>query len=94
MTPLVKADNLGKDYGRGHGVSGLSFELRQGEILGLLGVNGAGKSTTMDMLSGNLVPTRGRIHINGIDLAENPKKAKRALGYLPEQPPLARSLYP
>ncbi|MGH8399975.1 MAG: ABC transporter ATP-binding protein, partial [Gammaproteobacteria bacterium] len=55
---------------------------------GFLGPNGAGKSTTMQMLSGNLAPSAGRIQINGIDLLDEPKRAKALIGYLPEVPPL------
>ncbi|HEV2213366.1 MAG TPA: ATP-binding cassette domain-containing protein, partial [Gammaproteobacteria bacterium] len=66
----------------------LSFELGKGEILGLLGPNGAGKTSTLQMLSGNLAPSAGRIFIDGVDLLDEPLKAKTALGYLPEVPPL------
>src|SRR5690606_16155582 len=61
-----------------------------GEVLGFLGPNGAGKSTTMQVITGNLAPSVGRVAINGIDILEQPKAAKAALGYLPEQPPVYR----
>jgi ABC-2 type transport system ATP-binding protein len=57
-------------------------------VLGLLGPNGAGKSTTMQMITGNLAPSAGRIRIDGIDLLDDPKRAKAGIGYLPEQPPV------
>ena len=85
---LVKVENLYRYYDATAAVRDLSFELRQGEILGLLGPNGAGKTSSMQMLSGNLAPTSGRILINGIDLLDEPKRAKAAIGYLPEQPPV------
>jgi ABC-2 type transport system ATP-binding protein len=85
---LVDAQNLYRHYGERVAVSDLSLKLRKGEVLGLLGPNGAGKSSTLQMLSGNLAPSAGQISINGIDLLEHPKKAKRCIGYLPEQVPL------
>jgi ABC-2 type transport system ATP-binding protein len=92
MEALIKADNLYRYYGERCAVEDLSFELQRGEILGLLGPNGAGKSTTLGMLAGNLAPTSGSIRLNGINLRKHPLKAKAALGYLPENPPLYREL--
>ena len=66
----------------------LSFSIGEGEIVGLLGVNGAGKSTTMRMLAGYLAPTSGSIEMDGFDLATYPRKVKGRIGYLPETPPL------
>lgn len=85
---LVKVENLYRYYDEHCAVQDVSFELRKGEILGFLGPNGAGKSTTMQILSGNLAPSAGRVVINGIDLLDEPKRAKAAIGYLPEVPPL------
>jgi ABC-2 type transport system ATP-binding protein len=73
-------------------VDGISFEVHRGEVLGFLGPNGAGKSTTMRMITGNLAPNHGRITINGIDILDQPKRAKTHIGFLPEQPPLYREL--
>ncbi len=89
---LIKADGLHKRYGGHLAVNDLNLELRKGEILGLLGPNGAGKSTTLRMLSGCLAPTSGRVQINGIDISENAKAAKQAIGYLPERPPVYHEL--
>ena len=89
---LVEARHLYRRYGPAQAVSDVSLTLRQGEVLGLLGPNGAGKSTTMRMLTGNLAPSAGEIRINGIDLLDRPREAKRHLGYLPEQPPVYRDL--
>jgi gliding motility-associated transport system ATP-binding protein len=89
---LVKVENLYRYYDEHCAVQELNFELRKGEILGFLGPNGAGKTTTMQMLSGNLAPSAGQILINGIDILDQPKRAKTCIGYLPEQPPLYTDL--
>jgi ABC-2 type transport system ATP-binding protein len=90
--PLVRVEGLYRYYGARCAVSNLSFTLAKGEILGLLGPNGAGKTSTLQMLAGNLAPSAGSIFINGIDLLDEPLKAKAALGYLPELPPLYTDL--
>jgi ABC-2 type transport system ATP-binding protein len=89
---LIRVEHLSRRYGDNLAVNDVSFEVQRGEVLGFLGPNGAGKSTTMQMLTGNLAPSAGRITINGIDMLEQPKEAKLALGFLPEQPPLYREL--
>ena len=85
---LIDARELSRRYGATVAVSQLNLTLRKGEILGLLGPNGAGKSTTMKMLAGVLAQTSGSVRINGISMADDPRAAKRNLGYLPEQPPV------
>jgi ABC-2 type transport system ATP-binding protein len=85
---LIEARGLSRRYGPTVAVAGLDLTLRKGEILGMLGPNGAGKTTTMKMLAGCLAPTAGSIKINGVDLREEPSRAKQHLGYLPEQPPV------
>lgn len=92
MTSLIQVDQLYRYYGDHCAVNNVSFSLERGEILGFLGPNGAGKSTTMQMICGNLAPTAGQIAINGIDILDKPKEAKRELGYLPEVPPVYRDL--
>lgn len=87
-TPLIQATQLHRYYADTHAVSDVSIELHQGEILGLLGPNGAGKSSCMQMLCGVLAPSAGQILINGIDLLDQPNKAKQHIGYLPDKPPL------
>jgi ABC-2 type transport system ATP-binding protein len=89
---LINVEQLQRYYGHHLAVDAISFELAQGEVLGFLGPNGAGKSSTMQMISGNLAPSAGRIRINGIDLLDEPKRAKAEIGYLPEQPPVYRDL--
>ena len=85
---LVVVKALTRHYGNLCAVDNVSFSLNKGEVLGFLGPNGAGKSTTMQMLCGTLAPSAGRISINNIDLLEQPRQAKQAIGFLPEQPPL------
>jgi len=86
------ARGLTRRFGNHAAVEDASFEVRRGEVLGFLGPNGAGKTTTMHMLTGNLAPTRGSISVCGIDLLEEPTRAKAKIGYLPEIPPLYREL--
>lgn len=92
MTHLIQVDQLTRYYGEHCAVNNVSFTLEKGEILGFLGPNGAGKSSTMQMICGNLAPTSGQILVNGIDILDQPKEAKRELGYLPEIPPVYRDL--
>lgn len=85
---MIEVKNLTKRYGDKKAVNDISFKVEKGEILGFLGPNGAGKSTTMNMLTGYISSTSGQILINGVDILEDPKKAKSYIGYLPEIPPL------
>ena len=85
---LIEARGLTRRYGPNVAVHGIDLTLKRGEILGLRGPNGAGKCTTMKMLTGNLATTGGTVKINGVDLIAEPKKAKQSLGYLPELPPV------
>jgi ABC-2 type transport system ATP-binding protein len=88
MTNLLRARGLGcRDNGRWR-VAGLDLDLAAGEAVGLLGTNGAGKSTTLALLAGALVPTEGSVEVLGEDLHRGPRRVRRALGLLPEQPPL------
>lgn len=85
---MITVEHLTKYYGEVLAVKDLSFEIREGGICGFLGPNGAGKTTTMNILTGCLSPTSGTVKICGYDILEEPKAAKRCVGYLPEQPPL------
>jgi len=85
---MIEAMNLSKRYGDVVAVDGVSFSIERGEVVGFLGPNGAGKTTTMRMLTGFLPPTNGTARICGHDIFEEPLEARRAVGYLPELPPL------
>lgn len=88
----LSARNLSRRFGSRQVIHDVTLELRRGEVLGLLGHNGAGKSTTLQMLTDCLLPDSGTIEICGIDLRKNPSLAKANIGYLPENPPLYREL--
>ena len=85
---MIEFKHISKNYGKQQVIRDLSFVLHPGEIVGFLGANGAGKSTTMNMITGCLPPTSGSILINGRDITRHPKLVKRQVGYLPEIPPL------
>ena len=85
---MVKVSHLTKYYGDFPAVRDLSFEIEGGGVYGFLGPNGAGKSTTMNIMTGCLSPTDGTVTIGDYDILEEPEKAKKLIGYLPEQPPL------
>jgi ABC-2 type transport system ATP-binding protein len=85
---MIEATNLSKRYGDVVAVDDVSFKIERGEVVGFLGPNGAGKTTTMRMLTGFLPPSDGTARILGHDIFEDPLEARRAVGYLPETPPL------
>ena len=85
---MLEVSKLSRSYGDFLAVDTVSFSIKSGEIVGLLGHNGAGKTTIMKMLSGFLEPDQGQVSLDGIDMAENPKAAQRILGYLPENLPV------
>lgn len=85
---MIEVKNLSKSYGSKLAVDSISFTADESEILGFLGPNGAGKTTTMNMLTGYLSSSGGQALINGVDILEDPVRAKKDIGYLPEQPPL------
>ncbi len=81
---MIEAQDLSRRYGDFTAVDGVSFAVQEGEIVGMLGPNGAGKTTTIRMITGFLPPTAGKVTVAGRDLFDNPREAKRELGYLPE----------
>ena len=85
---MIKAEHLVKRYGFNYALNDVSFEIGEGEIVGLLGPNGAGKSTTMNIITGYLSATSGAAYIDGVNIVEEPLKAKKLIGFLPEQPPI------
>jgi ABC-2 type transport system ATP-binding protein len=85
---MIVAEHITKYYGDRAAVSNVSFTIAEGEVVGLLGLNGAGKTTILKTLSGLLVPTSGRVVIDGIEMSRSPEEARKRIGFLPEQPPL------
>lgn len=85
---MITVEHLTKKYGDHLAVDDLSFTIEEGHVYGFLGPNGAGKSTTMNIMTGCLSATEGSVTIDGHDIFEEPEKAKKCIGYLPEQPPL------
>ena len=89
---MLILSQLSKTYETHHAVKELNIHIPAGQIWGFLGVNGAGKSTTMKMIAGLLKPTAGEILVNGINVHQNPVDAKRIIGYVPDRPYLYERL--
>jgi ABC-2 type transport system ATP-binding protein len=85
---MICVTGLSKRYGSHLAVKDVNFNIEKGEVIGFLGPNGAGKSTIMNILTGYLSLTQGKVEIDGFDITENPEEAKKRIGYLPELPPL------
>lgn len=85
---MIEVKNLTKRYGDHLAIDDLSFTVEKGKIYGFLGPNGAGKSTTMNIVTGCLAATSGEVKVGGFDIFEQPKEAKRLIGFLPELPPV------
>ena len=85
---MIQVKNLVKNYGAVRAVKSINFSISDGEIVGFLGANGAGKSTTLKILSGYLSPTVGEIKINNLDVIKDSNEIKKMIGYLPESNPL------
>ena len=85
---LLTAQGISRAYGPHPALCGIDLTLRRGEVLGLLGLNGAGKSTALQIVAGVMPPDAGRVAICGHDVIDKPRAAKRQLGFLPEVPPL------
>lgn len=89
---IVSVKNLSHRYSVQWAVKDVSFEINEKGVTGLLGSNGAGKSTTMNIICGVLNQTQGDVFINGVNLREDPVEAKKNIGFLPQQPPLYTDL--
>lgn len=89
---MIEVRNLVKKYGNHVAVDHLNFTVEKGKIYGFLGPNGAGKTTTMNMITGYIASTEGDILIDGHNILEEPEKAKKCIGYLPELPPLYQDM--
>lgn len=85
---MVQFLHVSQNYGTFRALYDLSFFIKKGTLVALLGPNGAGKSTTMNIMTGSRPPIEGKVLIDGIDIFENPEKAKTHIGYLAEIPPL------
>ena len=85
---MIEINHLVKKYGSHVAVDDLSLTVEPGKLYGLLGPNGPGKSTTMNIITGYLAATSGEVKINGFDVLKQPEEAKKCVGYLPELPPL------
>lgn len=85
---MIEVRYLTKQYGAKTALNDVSFSVPRGQVLGLLGLNGAGKSTTMNIIAGCLAATSGTVTIDGVDIVKDPLAAKKKIGYLPEIPPL------
>ncbi len=85
---MIEVRDLFKFYGERRAVGPLSFEIKKGEIVGLLGLNGAGKTTALRVLSCDLIPSSGTVLVDGLDVVEQPREVRRRIGYLPDTPPL------
>ena len=86
--PILKVENLSHKYSVQWAIKNIDFEIAQSGIYGLLGSNGAGKSTIMNIICGVLKQTNGSVFIKGIDMRNNSTEAKKQIGFLPQKPPL------
>jgi ABC-2 type transport system ATP-binding protein len=85
---MIEVKGLTKYYGEHAAISDLDFSISSGEVIGFLGLNGAGKSTTLKVLGCVLLPTAGVVTVDGIDIARDPHEVRRRIGFLPDTPPL------
>ncbi|WP_341839041.1 ABC transporter ATP-binding protein [Chitinophaga caseinilytica] len=92
MHPILKTEHLSHRYSSAWAIRDINIEIESAGIVGLLGSNGAGKSTTMNIICGVLNQTEGNVFINGFDLRKQPEAAKREIGFLPQNPPLYTDL--
>ena len=89
---LLSVKDVSHNYDGQKAINNINFDIHRGEVVALLGANGAGKSTTLNIITGNLVPHSGEVHICNHNIATQPKLAKNNLGYLPDTPPLYQEL--
>lgn len=89
----IKVSSVTKNYQAQKALNNVSFEAKNGQIIGFLGPNGAGKSTMMKILTGFIKPNKGKVLVDDIDVLQNPIKAQEIIGYLPEHNPLYAEMY-
>jgi ABC-2 type transport system ATP-binding protein len=94
MMPLARLERVTKCYGDCHALRGITLEVRPGEVFGLLGRNGAGKTTALRILTGLLAPDGGVVEIDGIDVLRQPLEARRRIAFVPDGAPLYSNLSP
>ena len=85
---MIELEHVTKMYGSIPGIRDVSLHVPQGQTVGLLGRNGAGKTTALNLMTGYFPPTEGKVRVGGKDMMANPRECKRMIGYLPERPPL------
>jgi ABC-2 type transport system ATP-binding protein len=85
---MIQVDGLTKYYGHHAAIRNLTFSIERGEVIGFLGLNGAGKTTTLKILGCVLLPTSGRVRIDGLDVIQSPHEIRKRIGFLPDSPPL------
>lgn len=89
---MIVVEGLTHYYGERRAIEGLSFKVAANEIIGVLGLNGAGKSTTLKILAGLIVPSSGTVSVDGVDLVGAGDSFRSRIGYLPEDPPLYKEM--
>ena len=89
---MIELKSLTKKYGDYTAVDNLNLSVQKGEIFGFIGPNGAGKTTTIKMIGGILAPSAGTVKITGIDIQQEPEKAKGKIGFIPDRPYLYEKL--
>ena len=89
---MISVSSLTRYYGAHPAVEDVSFSIADKEVVGFLGLNGAGKSTTLKVLAGLLMPTAGQVRIDGVDVLDAPDSFRQRIGFLPEDPPLYREM--
>lgn len=85
---MIQVRQLTKYYGERAAIRDLTFDIGRGEVIGFLGLNGAGKTTTLKVLGCVLLPTSGRVVVDGLDVTERPHEVRKRIGFLPDTPPL------
>src|SRR6516164_5135976 len=85
---MIQVEELSKYYGARAAIRNLTFRIDAGEVVGFLGLNGAGKTTTLRILGCVLLPTAGRVLIDGFDVVRDPHEIRKRIGFLPDTPPL------
>jgi ABC-2 type transport system ATP-binding protein len=85
---MILVDKISKIYGRKHALNEVSFQIKRHEVVGFLGLNGAGKTTVLKILSGAIWPSSGRVQVDGYDALQHAATIRRLVGFLPDRPPL------